>query len=492
MSFMRPWISRFTRWPLVALFAVALAAPASAAFAQDDEQADEDVEDQAVEEEVGEGEIADTDASAVVVFRDRLSPYGSWVETPGYGLVWVPASRVVGPDFSPYVSAGHWELTEEGDWLWVSDYEWGAIPFHYGRWVWAGDMGWAWVPGRVYSPAWVTWRVGADGYIGWAPLPAWYYWVGGVAYYHHHHFHAAYSFCHTDHVFHHHVHKQVFRDKADVAKAAKSTRPYTAANPTKGGSDGNGGGSARKAASPSLDDAGVKSANAPKSRSKGDPRALEFAKADSIKKSKEQSSKMKSAGNDKPRSNAIGFAAPSVETQRAKHEAARAKNPRTVPAKQTTGDGRKGSENRTFDGAAESRTSKGSDVNRRSNGSSRSQGRFEGGSAESRRNDGPSPRSETRSTRPSKGSAGVERRSRSDSPSTSPSRGSSGAQRTTRSKRTNSGSSSPSTRSSAPSTRSHVEAPSRSSAPSTSSSPSRPVPKSSPSRGTSRGGRRGR
>ncbi len=316
MSFMKPWQSR---WSLLLALAVGCAFPTAALAQDDDEMAEEEEEEVLVEETVAEGEIADTDPSAVIIYRDKLSPYGSWVESPGYGLVWVPSATVVGSDFAPYVSAGRWELTTDGDWLWVSDYEWGHIPFHYGRWVWVSGVGWAWVPGRVYSHAWVTWRVGADGYIGWAPLPPWYYWAGGYAYYHHHHHHAAYVFTHHHHVFHHHVHTHIIRDKAEVTKAAKATRPYHEAHPKKAGT-------ARKPASPSLEEAGVK--NAPTRRSKGDAKAMEYMKPDAIKKSREVSAKAKAAPAQKTTS-AAGFAAPSVKTQRAKFEA---NKPKPMPA----------------------------------------------------------------------------------------------------------------------------------------------------------------
>ena len=32
------------------------------------------------------------------------------------------------------------------------------------------EAGWLWVPGRVWSPAWVNWRQDDD-YVSWAPLP---------------------------------------------------------------------------------------------------------------------------------------------------------------------------------------------------------------------------------------------------------------------------------------------------------------------------------
>ncbi len=130
-----------------------------------------------------DGGYADTDPSALTAFRDELAPHGAWVQDPVYGVVWVPAAAEVGADFAPYVTSGHWALSDGGDWLWVSDYSWGWATFHYGRWVWIPGTGWAWIPGRQYAPAWVVWRVGDPGYdyIGWAPMPPDYYWYDGVA-----------------------------------------------------------------------------------------------------------------------------------------------------------------------------------------------------------------------------------------------------------------------------------------------------------------------
>ena len=99
-------------------------------------------------------------------FYDELSPYGRWIEYPGYGYVWVPEAE---NDFRPYSSNGHWVYTDNYEWLWVSDYDWGWAPFHYGRWEEDPYYGWFWVPGYEWSPAWVAWRDGGD-YYGWAPL----------------------------------------------------------------------------------------------------------------------------------------------------------------------------------------------------------------------------------------------------------------------------------------------------------------------------------
>ena len=99
------------------------------------------------------------------VFYDELSPYGTWVNNPQYGYVWMPN---VAPGFEPYATNGHWTLTDEG-WTWVSDYPWGWAPFHYGRWYDDPSYGEMWVPDNQWGPGWVTWG-SSDGYYGWAPI----------------------------------------------------------------------------------------------------------------------------------------------------------------------------------------------------------------------------------------------------------------------------------------------------------------------------------
>jgi hypothetical protein len=127
-------------------------------------------------------EDVDTDRSALARFREPLAPYGRWVDDPNYGTVWVPRAEVVGPDFVPYVTAGQWALDEDEQWIWVSDYDWGWAPFHYGRWIWIDVTGWAWIPAGVYAPSWVVWRTAYDDepYLGWAPMPPSWYWFGGA------------------------------------------------------------------------------------------------------------------------------------------------------------------------------------------------------------------------------------------------------------------------------------------------------------------------
>ncbi len=131
--------------------------------------------------EAAGGPPSDADPSALTDFRSALDAYGTWVEDPTYGTVWVPSAGAVGPDFTPYETAGHWAY--DSDYTWVSDYAWGWAPFHYGRWVYAGPAGWAWVPGRTYAGAWVSWRYGSGAwpYVGWAPLSPTWGWRRGVA-----------------------------------------------------------------------------------------------------------------------------------------------------------------------------------------------------------------------------------------------------------------------------------------------------------------------
>jgi hypothetical protein len=95
-----------------------------------------------------------------------LAPFGNWVRLDTWGYVWCP--RHMGYNWRPY-SEGRWVWTDYG-WTWISDLEWGWIPFHYGRWGWDDDFGWFWVPGTIWGPAWVTWR-SSDLYCGWAPFP---------------------------------------------------------------------------------------------------------------------------------------------------------------------------------------------------------------------------------------------------------------------------------------------------------------------------------
>ncbi|MFO0589712.1 MAG: DUF6600 domain-containing protein [Polyangiaceae bacterium] len=177
-------------------------------------------------------DYADTDPSALTDFQEPLQGYGSWVNDDSYGTVWVPDTSVVGSDFAPYQTGGYWSLADDDQWLWVSTYDWGYVPFHYGRWVWIGSRGWAWIPGRTYAPAWVVWRTSDYGYLGWAPMPPTWYWYGGSVAYFTTVPSAAYVFCPTSYVFHSNVSNYVVHDKDTVGRIASHSRPYKPANPT--------------------------------------------------------------------------------------------------------------------------------------------------------------------------------------------------------------------------------------------------------------------
>lgn len=109
---------------------------------------------------------AQYDDVSLQTFYDELSPYGTWINDPEYGYVWRP--DVDQADFRPYYSNGRWAMTEYGN-TWVSNYDWGWAPFHYGRWMYNRYNNWVWLPDTTWGPAWVDWRSGG-GYYGWAPM----------------------------------------------------------------------------------------------------------------------------------------------------------------------------------------------------------------------------------------------------------------------------------------------------------------------------------
>jgi len=166
----------------------------------------------------------DSDPAALTDFRQTLDPYGSWSDDPTYGTIWTPSPSAVGPDFQPYVSAGHW--TYDDDYTWVSDYPWGWAPFHYGRWIFIDGRGWAWVPGREYRGAWVNWSVDDGyGYLGWAPAPPLFIWVAGAPVWWHGYWGPRWAYCPRGAVFAPRVGASVIVGPAAVAIAPRM-RPY--------------------------------------------------------------------------------------------------------------------------------------------------------------------------------------------------------------------------------------------------------------------------
>ncbi len=105
-------------------------------------------------------------------FKQELAPHGKWLKDPTHGDVWIPNPATVGEEWAPYRDHGHWAVTDQGEWAWVSDMAWGKIPFHYGRWAWSPTTNWMWKPGTEHAPAWVVWRVADDNrkFVGWAPM----------------------------------------------------------------------------------------------------------------------------------------------------------------------------------------------------------------------------------------------------------------------------------------------------------------------------------
>jgi hypothetical protein len=101
-------------------------------------------------------------------YAAELDDHGSWrYEDECEAHVWVPR---VSSDWRPY-HAGFWTRSA-GRMTWVSHDPFGWVTHHYGRWGWSSRYGWYWIPGRVYSPAWVAWT-SYDDYLGWCPLGYW-------------------------------------------------------------------------------------------------------------------------------------------------------------------------------------------------------------------------------------------------------------------------------------------------------------------------------
>jgi hypothetical protein len=179
-------------------------------------------------------QYADTDPSALSDFRSTLDPYGQWTDDPTYGTVWVPSQDVVGSDFTPYTTAGHW--TYDDDYTWVSDYDWGWAPFHYGRWVYSNPYGWGWIPGRTYAGAWVNWRYGYGdyGYVGWGPMAPTWGWRGGRAVGLGFVPRVAYGFVGCNDLFQTGLRGRMVGG-SQVGTVASHTRPYQGASPTVNG-----------------------------------------------------------------------------------------------------------------------------------------------------------------------------------------------------------------------------------------------------------------
>lgn len=111
---------------------------------------------------------------AVIYFAEKYSTvYGEWIWDDFYGYVWRPFHyRYYPSGWHPY-SYGQWTAVN-GQMFWVPREPWGWAPYHLGVWTWHQKKGWLWIPGSVFSPAWVCWdyviRPGMlTGYFMWRP-----------------------------------------------------------------------------------------------------------------------------------------------------------------------------------------------------------------------------------------------------------------------------------------------------------------------------------
>jgi hypothetical protein len=91
-------------------------------------------------------------------------------------FVWRPAIELASQmikgnenqEYTPY-NNGQWVNTDAG-WYFQANTPQEDLTSHYGRWAQDPNLGWVWVPGKVWSPAWVEWRENDD-YVAWAPIP---------------------------------------------------------------------------------------------------------------------------------------------------------------------------------------------------------------------------------------------------------------------------------------------------------------------------------
>ncbi|WP_394828594.1 DUF6600 domain-containing protein [Pendulispora albinea] len=169
-------------------------------------------------------QYSDTDPSALDQFRTELEPHGSWVDDPRLGTVWYPSRDEVGPEFTPYATHGRWTYGQR-EYVWVSTLPWGWVTFHYGRWMYSGARGWAWVPGRRYAGAWVIWRTGSSGYVGWGAAPANWYWQNEVPVRTPKPTTLGFVYCRTSDLFAASVASKLI-GLPDVVNVATGTRPY--------------------------------------------------------------------------------------------------------------------------------------------------------------------------------------------------------------------------------------------------------------------------
>lgn len=176
---------------------------------------------------------------------DTLSSDGDWIELSAIDFVkdvyadyepdesdfggiqtiycWRP--RNMGLWWNPYWN-GYWAFSNAG-WCWRSNYSWGWATYNYGRWVYSPYYGWLWIPGRIWGPNWVYWRI-CNGYYGWYPMFPWWGRWG-----HHHH---GYRTHNNNWVFVEkkdftkEITKEVVIDKDQVNEVIRNSTPLTKVN----------------------------------------------------------------------------------------------------------------------------------------------------------------------------------------------------------------------------------------------------------------------
>jgi hypothetical protein len=97
-------------------------------------------------------------------YATDLDQNGTWQYDTSYGNVWYPT---VAAGWRPYYY-GYWTSVPSYGWTWIGYNRWAWPTHHYGRWGYAHSR-WFWIPGNVYSSAWVSWGT-APGYVSWCPL----------------------------------------------------------------------------------------------------------------------------------------------------------------------------------------------------------------------------------------------------------------------------------------------------------------------------------
>jgi Family of unknown function (DUF6600)/FecR protein len=97
-------------------------------------------------------------------YSASLDQYGSWQYESSYGYVWYPT---VAASWRPYYY-GRWAPLPAYGWTWIGHDPWAWPTHHYGRWGFSAGL-WFWIPGSIWSPAWVSWAY-APGYVSWCPL----------------------------------------------------------------------------------------------------------------------------------------------------------------------------------------------------------------------------------------------------------------------------------------------------------------------------------